>query len=293
MRLPKEVRELRSQAMRNPADDELWGDLGDALRAFGDLGGARGAYLRAYRIDPADSEWQRALVDLGDLAVVVDSLRAGLDESSDESLGDLADMLKAGGQVEEACDLYRRAAELDPADSEWIDHAVECGFEVPEGYATTTDSGNAYYEGGVEGGMVSGLLGGIGGWGLPTGDEVGALTEQLSHDAGLLVKLGQAELRSGDKPHATEHLWQALLVEHTNEEALTSWMVAAGKTRREALEKLRETFSEDDELVGLLADHYLDLGLRDRARDLYELAHQLDEDDPEWEAKRVLLGATP
>lgn len=292
-----EIRELRRQAMAAGSDDELWGDLGDALRANGDLGAAVQAYLHAWHIDASDSEWQRALVELGQGALLVDQMRASVNESDDESLGDLADALMMSGSRDEACDLYRRAAELDPGDTEWLNHASECGFPVPEGYVAEGAYGEIppEYLYGIEGGVVGGVLGSMdgGGYELPAADDVASLTERLAADAGLLVKLGQAQIRAGDKPAATTSLWNALLVDHTNEEALQSWMVAAGKTRREGLEKLRDTFSEDDEVVGLLADHYLDLGLRDRARDLYELAHRLDEDDPEWDAKRILLGATP
>jgi hypothetical protein len=270
------IRELRRAAMGEPGNDELWGDLGDALRGNGDDLAATQAFLRAWHIDPVDGEWQRNLVELGAAAVLVNTMRAGLNESDDESLGDLADVLLQTGAREEACDLYRRAAELDPSDTEWLNHAVECGFPVPEGWS-------------VEGAYVEEY----GGYGLPEATDVADLTAQLGSNAGLLVRLGQAQIRAGDKPAATTSLWNALLVEHTNEEALQTWMVAASKTRREGLEKLRDTFPEDDELVGLLGDHYLDLGLRDRARDLYELAHRLDEDDPEWDAKRILLGATP
>lgn len=290
-----ELRELRRQAMGSPADDEVWGDFGDALRRNGDDAAAVTAYLRAWRIDPADSEWQRSLAELGQGAILVQSLRAGLNESDDEALGDLADALVMTGEQAEACELYRRAAELDPSDSEWVNHAMECGFPAPEGYASEGLL-EAYGEGPypLEYGAIDGVVGGYpdgGDFGrLPEAGDVASLSARIAADGGLLVRLGQAQIRAGDLPAATQSLWNALLVDPTSEEALQSWMVAARKTRREGLEKLRDTFPEDDEVVGLLGDHYLDLGLRDRARDLYELAHRLDEDDPEWEAKRLLLG---
>lgn len=251
------------------------------------------AFLRAWQLDRSDAEWHRALIELGSGAVLIDAMRAQLVETDDESLGDLADALLLTGDREEACDLYRRAAELDPDDTEWINHASECGFPVPD---SAVYGGVLYGEGGVlygEGGGGVGLAlpSSLADYPLPEGSDVAALTERLNADAGLLVKLGQAQLRAGDPTSATQSLWNALLVDHTSEEALQSWMIAAGKTRREGLEALRDLFSDDDELIGLLGDHYLDLGLRDRARDLYDLAHRLDEDDPEWEAKRVLLGA--
>lgn len=292
--MTKELRALQSAALQSPSDDEKWGDLGDALRQNGDSAAAIGAFRRAWRIDPADSEWQRNLVELGAAEEMITSLRSTLNEQDDEQLGDLADLLSNEGQRDEACELYRRAAELDPHDSEWIDHAVDCGFPVPEGYAPDGgygEFGEPYSPYGLEEGVVGGVLGVMPP--LPEADDVASLTAQLAADGGLLVKLGQAQLRAGDRAAATQSLWNALLVDPTSEEALQSWMVAAAKTRRQGLEALRDAFDDDDEVVGLLADHYLDLGLRDRARDLYELAHRLDEDDPEWEAKRTLLGAAP
>ncbi len=288
--MSKEAKDLRKQAMRTPSDDELWGDLGDLLAAQGNTLEARGAYLRAYRIDPDDAEWHRALIGLGDGALVLDRVRQALVETDDESHGDLADLLMGAGETEEACEHYRRAAELDPADEEWIGHATECGYPIPEGYGVSTDTGGGGYG-------VGGLIGGIGTYGayaeIPEASDIEGLTQQLSQDAGLLVRLGQAHLRAGHRDEASKHLWDALMVDPTSEEALQSWMAAAQKTRREGLEKLRDLYPENDEVIGLLADHYLDLGLRDRARDLYDLAHRLDEDDPEWEAKRLLLGAQP
>lgn len=286
--LSKEAKALREQAMADPQNDELWGDLGDLLVAQGNPLEARGAYLRAYRLDPADSEWQRALINLGETQMILDQLTANLVDTDDEQHGDLGDLLMAAGRRDEACEHYRRAAELDPADEEWINHATECGYPIPEGWGQPTDTGA-----GLIGGLV-GVDGGYdGGWSLAGPEDLESLTQQLGQDGDLLVRLGQAHLRAGNREEATKNLWDALLVDPTSEEALQSWMAAAQKTRREGLEKLRDLFPENDEVVGLLADHYLDLGLRDRARDLYDLAHRLDEEDPEWEAKRILLGSQP
>ena len=274
-RASKETRDMRRAAMANPGDDELWGDLGDALRYDGDLMGARQAYMRAFQIDPNDSEWHRALVDLGSAEAVLEHAGNHLNQGDDESLGDYADLLAITGQQEEACSYWRRAAELDPYDEEWIGHAVECGYPVPEG-AGAMDTGNyadPYYTGGD----------------LPSADDIGGLVERINNDAGLLTRLGQAYLQAGDREKARENLWAALLVAPTDEEALQSYLVAAQRTRRQALERLRSTFPDNDEVIGSLADHYLDLGMRSRAADLYALAHSLDEDDPEWKAKKALL----
>ena len=44
--------------------DELWGDLGDAFAADGQLQQARTAYERAHQLDSSDSEWNRKLAEL-------------------------------------------------------------------------------------------------------------------------------------------------------------------------------------------------------------------------------------
>lgn len=281
----REAKAMRREALKHPNDDEIWGDLGDMLRYDGDLLGARQAYMRAFRIDPNDNEWHTALVELGAVDLVLSAAEGTLSETDDESLGDFGDLLAQAGRQEEACEHWRRAAEIDPQDEEWIGHATECGYPVPEGYDP--------YAGGFDTGMYGGLegiAGGGGGYeGLPGADDIGGLVDRVNRDAGLLVRLGQAYLQAGDRAKAEETLWGALLVAPTDEEALQSFLVASRQTRRQALEELRDTFPEDDEVLGTLADHYLDLGLRDRARDLYNLAHELDGDDPEWRAKRQLL----
>ncbi|MBX2798278.1 MAG: hypothetical protein KTR31_11430 [Myxococcales bacterium] len=276
----KQARDLRQQAIANPNDDELWGDLGDLLRYEGDTLGARQAYMRAFRIDPADSEWHTALLDLGAGDMVLDVAQRTLRDDDDESLGDYGDLLNQMGRTEEACSHWERAMHLDPDDDEWINHAEECGYELPEGYtAPVYDTGMGHHGGAPQPSYS----------GLPTADDIGGLVQRVGSDAKLLVRLGQAYLVAKDATKAEETLWSALLVAPTDEEAIQSYLVATGQTRRQALENLRNTFPDNDEVIGSLADHYLDLGMRDRARDLYNLAHSLDDDDPEWKAKRDLL----
>ncbi len=277
----REARELRREVMRYPNDDEMWGDLGDLLRYDGDLLGARQAFLRAYRIDPHDSEWHTALIELGAGEAVLDTMAEGLIETDDESLGDYADLLTELGRADEACEYYRRAAEIDPYDAEWIEPASRCGYEVPDPHDGHDTGG--YGGMGHEAEYVARFRE------LPDADDIPGLVQRIDNDAGLLIRLGQAYLKADDRTKAEETLWGALLVAPTDEEAVQSYLVATRMTRREVLEKLRATFPDDDEVVGALADHYLDLGLRDRARDLYDLAHSLDEDDPEWKAKKALL----
>jgi tetratricopeptide (TPR) repeat protein len=281
--MSREARELKRAALRSPRDDEAWGDLGDMLVAEGAMEEARSAYMRALTIDPADSEWQQALATLGEVEFVARLMEGQLNQQDDESLGDYGDMLAMLGREGEACEHWRMAAELDPSDEEWINHALDCGYEVPD--VPYDEYGNDYLYG-VVGGTIEGEYGDA-----PEATDLESLVARVSSDASLLTRLGQAYAQARNAPKAEETLWGALLVAPTDEEALQSYMVVTGKTRRQVLETLRDTFSDNDEVVGLLADHYLDLGLRDRARDLYSLAHQLDPDDPEWRAKKSLLEA--
>lgn len=45
---------------------------------------------------------------------------------ADETLGNEADALTAAGAIEDACELYARANQLDPNDSEWIGKLFVC-----------------------------------------------------------------------------------------------------------------------------------------------------------------------
>jgi tetratricopeptide (TPR) repeat protein len=276
--LPKDARELQRQAEKAATDDELWGDLGDLLESYGDRLGAQRAFLRAFQIDPTDGEWQQALARLGQADLVLRVAEPAVNDQDDESLGDYGDLLAAVGRTDEACEAWRKAAELDPMDDEWIGHAESCGFEVPDRPVSDT------------GGAASRDTGGGGGEStVPDREDLESLIQRVSHDTDLLTRLGQAYWRSGNRAKAEETLWGALLVAPTDEEALQSYLIVTGKTEREVLERLATTFPDNDEVVGLLADHYLALGLRAEARARYDKAHALDPDDPEWTSKQTLL----
>ena len=122
------ARVLERRVLRRPMDDELWGDLGDAYIASGLVEDAIRAYSQAATLDPSDGEWQSALGRL----LTPEELYARMmqDEmaTNDEQLGDLADIMMQQGEVERACELYARANELDPGDTEWINAlSDQCG----------------------------------------------------------------------------------------------------------------------------------------------------------------------
>lgn len=266
----EEVRVLRRDAMASPNDDELWGDLGDMLAYQGDRLAARQAYMRAFRLDPADAEWHTALIDLGAGEVLLESAQSSLDESDDESLGDVADLLAALGRTDEACDYWERAAAIDPSDGEWAGHAQACGYEVaeaPEGpVATFSDVPNE----------------------SPTADDISAMEEARDADADLLYRLATAYHRTNDAK-AVPTMWSALLINPNHQQMLHAYLVMSGSPLRRTLERLSQAHPDDDELLGSLADHYLSLGMHSRARATYQSALELDPDDSEWKAKLALF----
>jgi len=130
-----------AQVVSDPTNDEVWGDLGDAYLAAGMEEQAVIAYVRAATLDPSDSEWQRALSNLGqdamagagivvagmnDDLLVVSGERHPLEEqamanlSNDEIWGDLGDLYRNLGRTEDARLAYTKANQLDPGDSEWV-----------------------------------------------------------------------------------------------------------------------------------------------------------------------------
>jgi tetratricopeptide (TPR) repeat protein len=107
--------------------DELVGDYADALRSLGRLDEAFEHYLIAFEKDPADWEWQNALVSMDPeraLPLLEERARAAPGESV--YVGALARALAATGRRQEAIDafvqaidrgdtqLYHELAQLDP-----------------------------------------------------------------------------------------------------------------------------------------------------------------------------------
>ena len=132
--LAAQAREMRRAAMRNPTDDEMWGDLGDMLSEEGNVPGPPGLPPRVPDRSGATPSGRaarrprrrRARRDADDPGQV--------DETDDESLGDYGDMLDSVGQNEEACERWRRAAEIDPDDGESDPPRLgAAGYPVPEG----------------------------------------------------------------------------------------------------------------------------------------------------------------
>ncbi len=256
--------ELERQALADPNNDELWGDLGDLYAARGQREIALKHYLYAMRLDPGDSEWREAVIRTGGLEAAIAMHEQGALGGDDEALGDFGDLLVESGDVERACELYTRANGLDPSDGEWIEKlATVCGRGDLAGEAPPVD--------------FFGSMLGIGQIGGVSGDD---------SDLGG----GRAALAAGDHAEATRRFEAALASDPTDKEALSGLIVASGRTATDILSALAES-STYDELWGDLGDAWLAVGELAKARAAYERAQAYDPGDGEWRRQVELLRA--
>ena len=257
-------------ALRDPGNDELWGDAGDYYMSVGMREEALSAYQYALRLDPADSEWHRAVINLGDIDAVLEILSSNMDTSNDETLGDMGDLLREYGRTEEACALYRQAQALDPADSEWNPRVAECNGEaLPDGSQIASFMGSD----------------------LSSASPINMLQSQVYSNDELLTRLGIAHAKAGDLEDARRYLHSALLLSPSDNAALESYGAVTGKTRLEVLEQLVDEVPDNDEVLGELGDQLLAEGRLTEAAAYYRQALELDEDDPEWTEKLAMLEA--
>ncbi len=267
-RNPKIVR----AALRDPTNDEMWGDVGDYYVSIGLREEALSAYQYALRLDPADSEWHRAVIGLGDIDAVLEIINSSVENATDETLGDMADLLRENGRTDEACDLYRRALSMDPSDTEWGPRVATCnGTPMPDGAAI--ESAVA---------AMSGLSG---------SDPISMLQGRVYADSELLTRLGIAHAKAGDLDNARRYLHSALLLSPADTAALESFAVVTNQTRLEVLEQLIEEVPGNDEVLGELGDQLLADGRAREAAAYYRQALAIDDDDPEWTEKLALVEA--
>lgn len=250
---------LERRAMRNPMDDEIWGDLGDQYMVLGRIEEAKQAYRRAMRLDPEDSEWRGALGGLGDLGDLGDGVEgmALFGVADDEALGDRADSMRVSGRWEEACELYAQAAALDPADTEWTQWVATC--QVAPGGRSRFD-----------------------------GDDIEALEGRLQGDLPLLLALGRAHARAGDLEQAEIYLRGALLLSPSNAEVLRTTLAISGRDARSVLTELADE-GTSAAAAGALGDHLLSLGDHEGAREAWGRAAEAEPEDTRWTARLELL----
>jgi len=266
-RKPKIVR----QAMREPENDELWGDVGDYYASLGQRQEALSAYLYALSLDPDDSEWQSSASRYGGGENVLNLMMNSLNENDDEALGNVADVLIVLERTEEACEYYERALAIDSTDNEWIRKVGDyCGGTGAEATLPTNPLGQGIT--------------------MPIGDPSMMQSYVLGNEA-LLIQLGHAFAVAGDNEQASEYLHGALLLNPVDEKALLSYMAVTGQTKLEVLTTLLEEVPDNDELMGEMGDLMLELGRPADALTHYKQAHAADEDDTEWSEKINMLEA--
>lgn len=259
----RDARKLERKVLRRPMDDELWGDLGDAYYGGGRHEDAVRAYSQAAALDPGDGEWQSALSRL----MSPEDLYARMMETGmsggDEQLGDLADMMMEQGEVERACELYTRASELDPGDTEWTNALMEyCG------------------QGGL--GMAGGLLG-------LDGPEMYLGGDSSSEESSAEVMVARSWLVLGDTDRALELYRAALYEDSGNGRLRAAVMLLSQSTEVELLEDLVLRLPDSDELWGDLGDAYAAVAQPEDAAGAWEKALELDTEDAEWRYKLELV----
>ena len=278
------VSEIERKALENPADDEIWGDIGDHFAEKGQTAKALTYYLHAMTLDPTDSEWHQKLAASGSTEEVVAFYESNAvrNQDNDEWLGDYGDLLGRLDRREDACAQYRNALALDPSDSEWIQRVGECDSGAPLGSSE-----------GMEG--MEGME-----HGDPMEESFGSPEEQLQQYEQLVAqepdndeywgKVAKSHVALGNLEQGVEALERALALDPIDSEWPTMYCALTGSSLVEVLEAQLEQHPNNDELLGDLGDAYLTSGDPERAREHYLLAAEVDPDDQEWATKLRYLG---
>jgi len=259
------VSRLERKALRDPTNDEIWGDVADELVMQGDIDKALRYYVHALRIDPTDEEWINKVMELGGEETLLQMYKDQMHSqpNNDELMGDYADLLGFLGRREESCMAYQRATQLDPEDSEWSDRVAEC---ASGGSVDVAHAGNL----------------------------VEALEARLEADPEndeLMGTIGDTLLSSGDRDGALAYYRKALMVDPGDSEWIDKVVAISGQPKLDILLELSGENPTDDELWGNLGDIYLDLGMPDDARAAFRKANALDPEDSEWQRKLQMFGA--
>lgn len=265
-------------ALRNPSDDELWGDAADYYLSIGLREEALSAYMYALELDPTDSEWQRSILAVAGADVLLEALQSHGGSMGDEGLGDIGDIMRENGRTEEACAMYQRAQALDPTDEEWAQRMAECGG----GSISALPPGSLPPGGGPEGSALISPE-------ATSNAMVAALRSRVFSNPELLRELGMAHAQAGELGEAEKYLHSSLLLKPSDPSTLEMYVAVTGRTRSEVLEQLAEEVPDNDELLGELGDQMLYEGRPQEALLYYKRALSIDDDDPEWTSKAALL----
>ncbi|MBW1879501.1 MAG: tetratricopeptide repeat protein, partial [Deltaproteobacteria bacterium] len=118
-RCSKSLGELLSALQDSSDNDEIAGAIGFVHLARGDRSAALGSFRQALSLDPMDSRWWNFVLAYGGQSRVEVLEDIAVSSTSDEVWGDLGDAYARDGRVLDARLAYRRAHDLDNADSEW------------------------------------------------------------------------------------------------------------------------------------------------------------------------------
>ncbi len=250
--LPIELRLSELRRFAGPSEnDELWGDLGDALVEAGD-GGAVDAFLRALALDPADEEWVNQVGEsdpLRGLAII----EAALEEMPNDAelLASLANLHRAAGSPGAAFEAYERAFR-ETEGGDWADALVA----IDPGRAAT---------------LFREAL------------------ERDAERADLWQPLAVAHGLSGNPQAAIEAVGEAIAAGHDPTGTYEALVLHDPSSAIPVIETVLGEQPENDELWGDLGDAYFALGRPQEALDRYRRAHELDEEDEEWSDAIAML----
>lgn len=282
------VSDIERRALENPADDEIWGDIGDyfAEKGLGDK--ALTYYLHAMTLDPADSEWQQKVSESGSIERVIEIFESNAvhNQDNDEWLGDYGDLLARMERREDACAQYQNALALDPSDSEWVQRVGECDSGAPLGVGVEGEHGMEGYHDEEMGMDV-----------MSHGDSP---ENQIAHYEALIAQdpandeylggMAQIMAQQGNLEQAVEYLSRALELDPVDSAWPGMFCALTGRSRVDVLTGLLDAHDGNDELHGDLGDAFVDIGQTDDAIVHYRRAMELDPEDQEWATKLALLG---
>jgi len=244
-RPPKIVRE----ALRNPEDDEMWGDVGDYYASIGNNQEALRTYLYALSLDPADSEWQSSAAGLGGGEEVLTVMMANLNQNDDEQLGNVGDVLMQLNRSSEGCEYYQRALQIDPSDNEWIRKVGSCGGSIPDSVGYSSDAVR--------------------------------LAQQNPQDDELQGDAGDYYASIGNNEEAVRLYLYALSLDPTDAEWQNS-ATGLGAGEEVLGVMMRHLNPNDDEQLGNVGDVLMQLNRNAEACEYFRRALIIDTDDSEW-----------
>ena len=282
------ISEIERKALDNPADDEIWGDIGDHFAERGQSEKALTYYLHAMSLDPTDSEWHQKLAESGSSEQVVAFYESNAvhNQDNDEWLGDYGDLLARMDRREDACSQYRNALALDPGDSEWVQRVGECDSGAPLGSSAGDGfegHGMMEHEGGLD--MENAH------WSPEARvQQFEQLIAQEPENDEFWGGLAQAHIELGSLEQGGEALERALSLDPTDSTWPTIYCALTGTSLVDVLTAQLDQHAENDELHGDLGDAYVTAGNPEKAKESYLRAAELDPDDEEWRSKLRVLG---